>query len=935
MSTSFPIAPYHYRWKCPESSVKLQSNANACDYCVCYVCNISFNVCRKVSHKYAAPTNILNWDEHRGTTDQIITISPTPVDTTGFIKVYEKSLRMGNVFCMSKSYTEEICGVAIGVFKHQLSVETCATAVNMYMGYISSGFAEFETDLKKLLSHSNHSNPHIKTPLGKNAMPKNLCFYGKNSHLGCTYQFTNDKCNIRVYIHPNNMRWVTRDINLCRLILPKRQRPLFGTEDLVMQERPNDSRLLMPHQIQTVNKLAHRERHGITDRLWGKLDLGTENNFYMTKLGLIMNVTANDSMPDSMCRGGLLCNDRGTGKTICMSEHIALNKAPEDWATTSAEPTETAGPAESAGPAEAAEVAEPAEPRSKRRRTMAAPAELPANDTDSDEESDDDDDEDAGEEDSENSETAHSRWEFDPAIPKISTTLVIVPGENILQQWKSELEMANLKVGVIFKTKKIPWKELGTYDVVLTCDTTVRASVYPSTRATAKKNLELPRRRDTDSPFLKVFFWRVVVDECHKMYSGNSASLTLAGNAILQIRTHIRWGITATPIDKIKHVRAYMTLAFGFPYKELARKSAIFHYMKYSRQYNKNHGGTHSETFLSSNFLSAIRVVCDTSDNVLPPIKTHFHKIDAPRSWLNEYGVVHAACREVSRSISSGLTVQQLTYRLIGACSGNTGMRKPLVEDYESKRKKQDTSALEEVPPDITDCSICLDSLNGPQKTNCNHYFCKSCIARCIRVNGNACPLCRTRISNLIDCKDIVSLEVQADIERLEAASNNIEFLEASNVKLDRIKQDVVLWVTEDNSMHRNKNERMPNRIVLFSQFKNVRDGVMSSLTECGISVTNNVKTFQDTDTSVLVVSPRTCAVGLNLAQANIVVIADPMTRGIDEEQAAGRTARIGQKRMVHVHRYCVADTMDEQMFSRTKRKDEQRGVPLRALFSN
>eukprot|EP00055_Hartaetosiga_balthica_P012749 m.62881 g.62881 ORF g.62881 m.62881 type:complete len:809 (-) comp8046_c0_seq1:111-2537(-) len=47
------------------------------------------------------------------------------------------------------------------------------------------------------------------------------------------------------------------------------------------------------------------------------------------------------------------------------------------------------------------------------------------------------------------------------------------------------------------------------------------------------------------------------------------------------------------------------------------------------------------------------------------------------------------------------------------------------------------------------ECMICLEVLTTPQRTRCNHVFCKSCIQRYLKINTTECkcPLCKTPIS--------------------------------------------------------------------------------------------------------------------------------------------------------------------------------------------
>ena len=53
---------------------------------------------------------------------------------------------------------------------------------------------------------------------------------------------------------------------------------------------------------------------------------------------------------------------------------------------------------------------------------------------------------------------------------------------------------------------------------------------------------------------------------------------------------------------------------------------------------------------------------------------------------------------------------------------------------------------------------------------------------------------------------------------------------------------------------------------------------------------------------------------GLNLIEANHVLLVEPILNPSNELQAIGRVHRLGQKRATTVHRFIVKNTMEERV---------------------
>lgn len=114
-------------------------------------------------------------------------------------------------------------------------------------------------------------------------------------------------------------------------------------------------------------------------------------------------------------------------------------------------------------------------------------------------------------------------------------------------------------------------------------------------------------------------------------------------------------------------------------------------------------------------------------------------------------------------------------------------------------------------------------------------------------------------------------------------------------------------------------------KVVVFSRFHNVIDTVCGAVGEAALTpftgrLTAEAKqrVLNEFDQrgghAVLVAQIEAGGVGINLQRASIVIIAEPQDKPATEEQAIGRSHRMGQAHMVHVHRLMAKDTVDQRL---------------------
>lgn len=78
-----------------------------------------------------------------------------------------------------------------------------------------------------------------------------------------------------------------------------------------------------------------------------------------------------------------------------------------------------------------------------------------------------------------------------------------------------------------------------------------------------------------------------------------------------------------------------------------------------------------------------------------------------------------------------------------------------------------------------------------------------------------------------------------------------------------------------------------------------------------------------DSETTVLLMSLKCGALGLNLTCCHHVVMVDPWWNPAVEHQAIDRVHRIGQQKKVTVHRLVVADTVEDRILELQRSKQD------------
>ena len=157
----------------------------------------------------------------------------------------------------------------------------------------------------------------------------------------------------------------------------------------------------------------------------------------------------------------------------------------------------------------------------------------------------------------------------------------------------------------------------------------------------------------------------------------------------------------------------------------------------------------------------------------------------------------------------------------------------------------------------------------------------------------------------------------------LDASLIDEQYVEIPSAKLEALAEHTIELAQESR------------RVLVFSQFTSFLDRARQRLHIAGVrTVTLNgatrnreavIESFRRGEADVFLISLKAGGVGLNLTEADTVILLDPWWNPASEAQAIDRSHRIGQHKPVHVIRMIALGTIEEKVLQLQRRK--------RALF--
>jgi SNF2 family DNA or RNA helicase len=224
---------------------------------------------------------------------------------------------------------------------------------------------------------------------------------------------------------------------------------------------------------------------------------------------------------------------------------------------------------------------------------------------------------------------------------------------------------------------------------------------------------------------------------------------------------------------------------------------------------------------------------------------------------------------------------------------------------------------LQESTMDLT-CPICLDDIEQSTLTitKCGHKFCWDCLFETFNIKSSVsdfkCPTCNGLLNQnevyRVDEKENVQdeTELTSIIQKVKSTKigNIVHFIKTSLSACDK----VIIFSQWDEMLHK---------------VGNILQDYNINLVYCNGSVYQRKRAIQlfstDPNINIIMLSSRNAASGINLTQANKIILFEPVYGSSDyrkeiESQAIGRSDRIGQKRPIDVYRFIIKDTIEQDI---------------------
>ena len=247
--------------------------------------------------------------------------------------------------------------------------------------------------------------------------------------------------------------------------------------------------------------------------------------------------------------------------------------------------------------------------------------------------------------------------------------------------------------------------------------------------------------------------------------------------------------------------------------------------------------------------------------------------------------------------------------------------------DASSKRDCSVQDLIKACADGLEQCTICMDVIERPTMTSCQHVFCYDCIQNCYIHDPyhRKCPLCRQ--SGVGESLTELTTEAQETVEDLFVRINGPN----GKVKIETNIYNVLMLEREkvSNKMNALLSMCQNSKTVVFTRYSAVLGYVLEQLEENGISVMamkggmslkqkqKSVEKFQSDDSvQVFAICLKNFSGSPVLSVARQIVFMEPIDDQVKKKRAIGTVVRIGSTKKVRVVTLLTENTFDDTVYN-------------------
>jgi len=423
---------------------------------------------------------------------------------------------------------------------------------------------------------------------------------------------------------------------------------------------------------------------------------------------------------------------------------------------------------------------------------------------------------------------------------------------------------------------------------------------------------------------------RIILDESHEMRAIHSAT----SRAVCRLFAPYRWCVSATPWPKgLKNILSSLSFYGVAPFKDanesptssspsllcsILSQSTWWQQKRHVRMQlpSVTHVTSvvkHDHPTLYKQLLQSIRLRIQ-ADRGIPNYRTrmlHYAR------WLRQ-AAIHPSLNRICNygvpskngQFQTETNSMQCFMDSLGSTNYDESLR-DLIYSWSQGNEK---------------CSICMDAMDRPTLTPCNHMFCFECIQSAYRHDSQRkCPLGRKPAGNSV--LNEITID-ETDPGTLKNTTWYTTDMTGQTVEMEMALHDQLVGTADEYGAKIKRCINMvqthDEKILLFTQFHNSWVKLCAALTSKGIiyasiegrmSPLQREKAIQKFQTEkkvrVFVMTTKTASVGITLTAGSQIVFLEPLENVHVRKQAVGRAWRIGQKKPVTVTTLYAQNTID------------------------